>query len=83
VYCHPLGLRHWAKQMLPKSEAKRQKRIVLRGGIVSFLRDVLCIFTTMRRIADALDRLHPPKFVDARHKRDGELYRARTLKSDK
>jgi hypothetical protein len=69
--------------MRPKGQGSSQKRIVLRGGVVSFLRDVLCIFTTMRRIADALDRLHPPKFVDVRHKRDGELYRPRTFQSPK
>lgn len=50
---------------------------------MQILRDILCIFTTMRRIADALDRLHPPKFVDARHRRDGDLYKPRTFQSPK
>jgi hypothetical protein len=83
VYCHPLGLRHWERALRSKAQGQSKKRLLLRGRGMQILRDILCIFSTMRRIADALDRLHPPKFVDARHKRDGELYRARTLKSDK
>lgn len=53
---------------------------------MSFLagvRDFFGFFSNVRRIREALERLSPPGFVDARRKRDGDLYKPRTFQSPK